>query len=78
MEVVKILGFSPQQAKIVELILCGACDKQIALVPLPGHYFEAVFRPKAGAALILFLGKARINAAGELLLSRVPRVASIG
>ncbi len=29
-EVVSTLGFSPQQARIVELILCGACDKQIA------------------------------------------------
>lgn len=28
--VIKVLGFSPQQAKIVELILCGTCDKQIA------------------------------------------------
>lgn len=29
-EVVAALQFSPQQARIVELILCGACDKQIA------------------------------------------------
>lgn len=30
LEVVRVLNLSSQQAKIVELILCGACDKQIA------------------------------------------------
>ena len=29
-EVVTILGLSPQQARIVELLLSGTCDKQIA------------------------------------------------
>lgn len=30
LEVIEVLGFSPRQARIVELILAGACDKQIA------------------------------------------------
>lgn len=47
--IVDTLGLAPQQARIVERILCGLCDKQIALdlgigVPTVRTYLTRVFR----------------------------------
>lgn len=46
--VVELLGLSPQQARIVERLLCGMCDKQIALdlglsVPTVRTYLGRIF-----------------------------------
>jgi DNA-binding NarL/FixJ family response regulator len=47
--VVGTLGLSPQQARLVELLLCGLRDKDIAArmgvgVPTIRTYFERIFR----------------------------------
>lgn len=46
--VVEVLGLPPQQARIVERLLCGMCDKQIALdlslsVPTVRTYLGRIF-----------------------------------
>lgn len=48
-EIVSLLELSPQQARIVEALLCGMRDKQIARVtglkvPTVRTYFDRIFR----------------------------------